>query len=160
MQEEVPAQGVDPLQTCRLSFSNRLPPPQKSTSDFTRAMARERAPDRTADAETQLDSTSDTADAQPNWKALTGEIHKLVKSLAQRRMNELELARDTQFTCFVRLGESVAHALGAASQLTGQQCRVWYQAVAGLYPTQAYLARIGAEPSDICPFCSEERETM
>eukprot|EP00961_Rhodomonas_salina_P169072 2278088-Rhodomonas_salina.1 len=75
-------------------------------------------------------------------------------------MNELELARDTQFTCFVRRGESVAHALGAASQLTGQQCQVWYQTVAGLYPTQAYLARICAEPSDIYPFCSEERETM
>eukprot|EP00961_Rhodomonas_salina_P100429 1350378-Rhodomonas_salina.1 len=63
-------------------------------------------------------------------------------------MNELVLSRSTQFTDFTRRGECIRPALGAARGLTGCQARVWYQVTAGMYPTQAYLARIGVADTD------------
>ena len=49
--------------------------------------------------------------------------------------------------------------LGQVHRLSGAQCRVWYQVTAGIYPTQAYLARIGLAITDRCEFCLGERET-
>ncbi len=56
-------------------------------------------------------------------------------------------------------GEGVSPILGQVHKLSGAQCRVWYQLTAGIYPTQAYLARIGISSTDICEFCLGESET-
>jgi hypothetical protein len=69
------------------------------------------------------------------------------------------MARDSIFTRFVRRGEGVRPILGQVYRLSGAQCRVWYQVTAGIYPTQAYLARIGLAITDRCEFCLGERET-
>ncbi len=72
-------------------------------------------------------------------------------------MEELTLAR---FHRFIRRGEGACPILGQIHKLTGPQARAWYQLAAGIYPTQAYLKRIGTEVSDLCPFCLEERKTQ
>jgi hypothetical protein len=59
------------------------------------------------------------------------------------------LVKESEFTKFVLRGEGVSPKLGQTHKLTGAQSRVWDQLTAGIHPTQAYLARIGAATSDI-----------
>jgi hypothetical protein len=93
------------------------------------------------------------------WTGIRSEAKKLVSRSFRQRLDDITLARPSVFTDFVRRGECVLPILGQTHKLTGAQCRMWYQLTAGIYPTQAYLARIGLALSDRCEFCLEERET-
>ncbi len=52
------------------------------------------------------------------------------------------------------------HEAGATVSRTIQRCtpaeyRVWLRCMAGIYPVQTYLARIGVVKSPICPHCAK-----
>eukprot|EP00961_Rhodomonas_salina_P269397 3639815-Rhodomonas_salina.1 len=134
---------IEGLQALPLQFRSCLASVPAPTSVFTRARSHAAAMPDPPDASS--DSADPQADPTPpaGWKLFPKEVARLVRQLSHSSMNDLVLSRHTQFTDFTRRGECIRPALGAAHCLSGCQALVWYQVTAGMYATQAYLARIG-----------------
>jgi len=87
-------------------------------------------------------------------------IKVIVKQAVLARTTLLQLSTNTMFIRFIRRPEAKT-AISLSHRLSAPQLRVWFQVVAGMYPTQSYLHRIGKATSPAClwPPCGGRPET-